>query len=467
MKFKAFFVFLALILFQSGALQSPTATAASGESISADWVSFPKDFKWCVATSAHQIEGGNSNSDWWLWEQTPGHIKNGDVSGATTDHWNRVDEDVQLMKSLGIRQYRLSIEWAKVEPKEGEWDKSVIEHYRNELASLKAAGIEPMVTLHHFTFPQWAAAKGGFEWDGVGPAFGKYAKFVYQQLGSSVRDWVTINEPLVVLTVGYIDGKFPPGEHRTMQELEKPLTGLMEAHVAAYQAIKAGAAAKHRSVRIGMAHHLRVYDPHFWLSPLDHWGAGILDQAANWALIEATETGILKLDVPTMIKLEKEIPGLKGTQDFIGINYYTRDMVAVNFFAGEKIARLVHEGSPVSDLGWEIYPEGIYRLVMETAKRVPGKPILITENGLADATDSQRSKFIEDHLAELSRAIADGAPVEGYCHWSLLDNFEWQEGFAPRFGLFEVNYTTHQRTPRPSAGRYAEIAQQNGFHFKK
>jgi beta-glucosidase len=248
-----------------------------------------------------------------------------------------------------------------------------------------------------------------------------------------------------------------------MSEIVGAVEGMLRSHAAAYGAIKRRALARGLKPRVGIAHSVQVFDPKDWWNPLHHWAAGEMHKASNWTFMDAMESGKLSLHIPYMVDAEKEVPGLKGTQDFIGLNYYTRYRISVNPMSEQKIIQSVTPGAPVNDMGWEIFPEGMYRIVTDTAKRFAGKPILITENGLADAADSRRRAFLEDHLAQLARAMADGAPVEAYCHWSLVDNFEWAHGFGPRFGLYEVDYSSFKRVPRPSAFRYAEIIRANGL----
>jgi beta-glucosidase len=427
-------------------------------------INFPKDFKWCVATSAHQVEGNNIHSDWWAWEQA-GHIKNKDQSGLACDEWNRLPEDVQLMQDLHLKQYRFSVEWAKIEPSEGQWDLQVLDHYKREVALLHSKGIEPMVTLQHFTLPQWVAEKGGFAWDGFADAFAHYTSQVESAIGDQVKDWNTFNEPMVVFFAGYVAGTFPPQRQGSLQDLQTPMVNLLTAHAKAYHILHDAAEKAHRSVRVGVAHHLRIFDPANAYNPMDELIASISDRFFNWALPEAMLTGRLQVNVPFLISMDVSIPDLANTQDFFGVNYYSRDFVHFTlqkpFFKIQK-----PENVPLNNLGWEIYPEGMFRILVAIHQRFPLLPIDITENGVADKTDSLRPQFIEDHLYQVSQAIQAGVPVEGYCHWSLLDNFEWDSGFTPRFGLYEMDYKSLKRIPRPSALLYSKIAGENGFTYQ-
>ena len=422
---------------------------------------FPQGFRWCVATAAHQIEGGNTASDWWKWEQTPGHVKDDQKSGAACDHWNRIDEDIALMKSMNVTDYRMSIEWARIEPQEGQYDESAIAHYKREIDALKAANIQPILTLQHFTLPEWVREKGGFEWSGLSDAFAVYTKKAYTEIAPGVRDWVTINEPMVTMIAGYVAGVHPPQEKRSVKDIFPVVRGMAMAHARAYHVLHAEAAALGFEVRVGMANHLRTMDPFSHWSPVDRLAAAVANQAWNWMLPMALQTGRLELKLFWPFEISEEIPGLAGTQDFFGVNYYSGDLIS---FSVQNLFEIkTRSDIAKNDLGWDIYPEGFHRVLMDVAQKFPNMPIIITENGIADAADAQRPKFILDHLAVISQAISEGANIEGYCHWSLMDNFEWQEGFTPRFGLFEMDYKTFERKPRTSAVLYGEIAKKNGF----
>jgi beta-glucosidase len=423
---------------------------------------FPKNFKWCTATSAHQIEGDNVSSDWWTFEQQEGRIARGDKSENATDHWNRVDQDIALMKNLGVNTYRMSIEWAKIEPTQGAWDQNAIAHYRDELRKLRASGIEPLVTLHHFTLPQWVADNGGLEWSGFSKAFSSYVQLVYTQLGVELNDIVTFNEPMVLITFGYLDGSFPP-QKKDPKAAARAFKNVVKAHADAYHLLHHLAKKENRKVRVGLAHHLHVFQPYWWLNPMDRLVAGKADHLINWAFIDAVETGHAKAEFSLTFKIDEYIPSAKGTQDFFGVNYYTRTFLSFSVTKSDHIVRSVNADAAKSDLGWEIYPEGLYLMLKKISKNYTRKPIIITENGLADAKDTKRAKFIYDHLLNVQKAIKEDVPVEGYCHWSLLDNFEWAEGFHPRFGLYEVDYVTFDRLLRRSAQVFAGFAKSNSI----
>ena len=296
----------------------------------AKFLAFPENFQWCVATSAHQIEGNNVTSDWWSWEQRPGAIRNSDRSGLATDHWNHLEEDVGLMTELGIGTYRFSVEWAKIEPREGEWNESALDNYRRLLKRLRENGIRPLITLHHFTLPDWVAAQGAWEWSKFPDRFERYTRYVYRALADVAdvpRDWVTINEPMILLTMGYLTGVFPPGEHRPMSALGSVLEGMLRAHARSYRALHEEAETRGVPLRAGFAHHLRIFDPARKMNLFDRRVAKELNQIFNWALIDAVESGELRLSPPDGVEFRVSIDGLRGSQDFLGLNYYSRDVV--------------------------------------------------------------------------------------------------------------------------------------------
>jgi len=422
---------------------------------------FPDGFRWCVASAAFQVEGGNTTSDWSLWEKEKGRIKGGRLSGLACDEWNRLPEDIVLMRELHVGEYRMSIEWAKVEPLEGQYDQEVIAHYHDAIRSLLDAGIRPMITLQHFTFPAWLSAKGAWEWSGSTDAFAKFTSLVYTSIAPDVEDWVTINEPAVNIINGYLYGTMPPGEKRDFGGLTKVFTGMLRGHAAAYHQLHDLAAKSGHTVRVGLAHHLRTMDPYQKWNPLDQVAARVVDQAWNWSIPDAVESGIYKLKIPFFVNVTEEIAGLKGTEDYFGLNYYTGDLM--HFSTSGAFETHTRDELAKNDLGWDIYPQGFARILKSVHARYPRLSIFITENGTADAVDRFRPQFIRDHLLVLSQAIQDGIDIRGYCHWSLMDNFEWNEGYTARFGLYEMDPVTRVRTPRESSRVFSSIAKENAL----
>ncbi len=411
---------------------------------------FPDDFLFGTATSATQVEGGCAGTDWSEFSRQPGRVYGGATPDVACDEWNRWPADVALQRSLGLNAYRLSLEWARVEPRPGEFDHAVLDHYRSMLGALVDNGIEPLVTLHHFSLPVWQARAGGLLDRELPDLLTRYARQVVSAVGDLCRRWITINEPNVVATNGFDFGVWPPGEHSLLKAI-RAQHNLLAAHVDIFRAIHDQAG---DSASVGVAHHLRVFEPARPGNPADRAGSALIrwgfNDAFARALCEGTIYGFYDASLAARAK---------GTQDFFGLNYYTRDLVRFNPMRPGDVflPRGVKPGAEINDLGWEVYPEGLGRLIREWAGR-SGVPILITENGVADASDRQRPSFLVRHLAEVARARAEGIDVAGYFHWSLIDNFEWAEGYRARFGLVDVDFATQARSPRPSAALYRKIA---------
>jgi beta-glucosidase len=419
-------------------------------------LAFPPSFLFGTATAATQIEGGCTTSDWFAFAREPGRIAHGDRPDVACDAWRLWEHDVALQRSLGLGAHRMSIEWARIEPRDGEIDRAALDRYRAMVGALRDAAIEPMVTLHHFTLPAWLASRGGVLAEDFPSRLARFARVAAGALGDLVRFWITINEPNVLAAQSFLLGAWPPAQTSPIAAV-RAHQRLLEAHVAAYRALKEARA----GAQVGVAHHLRVAEPER-PTAVDRGAARVFARVFNdafaIALCEGTMYGPLDALVPR-VRGGFRVAEARGTQDFFGINYYSRDLVrfSLEHPAELFLARRVPEGAPVSDLGWEIYPRGLGVLVRRWGRR-SGLPVYVTENGIADAADARRASFLTSHLAEIAGAIAEGVDVRGYFHWSLLDNFEWAEGYAPRFGLVEVDYATQARRVRESGRLYARIA---------
>lgn len=413
---------------------------------------FPDDFLWGSATAAHQVEGGNHANDWWAWEQTPGHIKSGDRSDPACDHYRRFAADFDLLKQLHQNAHRLSIEWSRIEPTPGEFSATALAHYRDVLQALRHRGMEPMVTLHHFTNPAWIAASGGWEAPDTARRFAQFAECVINALGDLARYWITINEPTVIAYQGYVRGDWPPGK-RDLGAAARALVTILRAHWLAYERIKS----RHPELKLGLAHHLRIFDPARRFAPQDRAVAAAFNRVFNETILQSLRRG--RLVFP--LSRAGTASGPRRSQDFIGLNYYTRELVRFNRrYRAELFGERVSPASlPRSDLNWEIYPDGLYRL-LRTLRR-ERLPIFITENGIADAADASRPDFLLMHTRAMLRAIETGVPVRGYFHWTCFDNFEWAEGYSAKFGLIACDPATQERRLRPSAGLYAQICRSN------
>ena len=422
-------------------------------------ISFPASFRFGTATAATQIEGGCTTSDWYAFARQPGRVKNGDRPDVACDAWHRWRDDLALQRSLGLGAYRMSIEWARIEPRPGDIDRAALDTYRTMLGALRDAGIEPMVTLHHFTLPQWLAERGGVLADEFHTRLARFARVAVGALGDVCRFWITINEPNVLAAQAYLLGTWPPAEKNPAQAV-RAHHRLLAAHVAAYRALKD---ARGDDVQVGVAHHLRLAQPARPESGADQTMARVFARVFNDSFAIATCEGRMYGPLDAVVRGPDgfRVAEARGTQDFFGVNYYSRDVIRFSTaHAGELFAqRGVPPGAEVSDLGWEVYPEGLGILLRTWARR-SGVPMVVTENGIADAADTKRGSFLIRHLAEIGRAIADGVDVRGYFHWSLVDNFEWADGYEPRFGLVEVDYATQERRVRESGRLYGRIARE-------
>ena len=411
----------------------------------------PEGFLWGAATSAHQIEGGNVDNDWARFEADGANISDGRPSGAAADHFNRVAEDVKLLADIGANAYRFSIEWSRVEPADGQWNETAWEHYGDEIAQLRRANIVPMVTLLHFTLPAWLAERGGLAADDFANRFGRFAAEAARRYGGAVDLWCTVNEPNVQMYQGYVQGVWPPGVRDTGQA-SLAFAGLVRGHAAASTAIRAA----DPNARIGAAVNLIVFDPsrRWWL--LDWIAAQEADKGFNWAFYDSIANGRISFNLAGFPEIDESLPELAGSADFFGINYYRRNVVRFTPRAPGLVTLLQGPG-PLSDSGVEIYPEGLLRLIRRVWDRYE-LPIIVTENGVSDASGRLRPAYLRGHAHAVAQAVGEGIPVDGYFHWSLLDNFEWAEGYGHSFGLYTVDFETFERRKGSGAAEFARLS---------
>ncbi|OIO89723.1 MAG: hypothetical protein AUK03_14025 [Anaerolineae bacterium CG2_30_64_16] len=427
----------------------------------------PEKFQWGVATAAHQNEGHNRNNQWAAWEQQPNRIYGGARAGVATGWWGAAGAgletaaaDFDRAAEMGLNSLRLSVEWSRIEPEEGVFDQSALHRYAEMIGLLRARGLEPMVTLHHFTEPLWLTEKGAWENPLIEDYFSRFVERVVDALGDQVTLWCTINEPIVYAYNGFLEGSFPPGA-KSLPRTIKVLRRMLLAHGRAYRTI-------HRvqnDARVGLAHNMRVCLPANPASPADRRAAALMDRISNRTVLDATTTG--RLLAP--LGLGETVTYLIDSCDYIGLNYYTPVRVAFDpTRPGLFFARMFFDpNAELSDIVpgaatayGEIDPTGLYLALKQLAAY--GKPIYITENGVPDHDDDVRPRFIATHLAEAWRAIQAGVDLRGYYHWTLVDNFEWAAGWDLRFGLFELDLETGTRTPKASSAVYGRIAQANG-----
>jgi beta-glucosidase len=380
---------------------------------------FPDGFLWGASTSSYQVEGGIFNNDWAY------AAKNGRVmpAGSATDHYNRYREDFDIAKSLGHNAHRISIEWARIEPEEGKFDQKEIEHYKNVIQAMKERGIKPFITLWHFTLPIWFANKGGFASKDSASYFSRYCKHVITELNEEGIIWSTINEPVVYATMSYLWGHWPPFELFKLNVFLKVVRNLAKSHNHAYREVKAA----HPEVSLGVVKnnmYKHVAKDSRW-NPLLHISKWINDWLWNFWFMNKVKDNI----------------------DTIGVNYYFH----TEFGKKEKYVK--------SDMGWDLYPEGLKFVLLDLKKYE--KPIYITEAGIADKKDYFRAEYIKDLVVAVNKAIENGADVKGFLYWSLLDNYEWIYAYSQKFGLVEVNVLTKERKIRQSAYNYKKICESN------
>jgi beta-glucosidase len=424
-----------------------------------DKLRFPNNFLWGSATSSHQVEGDNRNNDWWRWE-SEGKVK--ELSGKACNHYFLFKRDFKLAKSLHHNAHRFSLEWSRIQPEEGRFDNGALAHYKEVIATLRSYGIEPIVTINHFTLPLWFYEKGGWLRRDSDKIFASLARKIAEELGKNVKYWLTVNEPVGNIHGAYIIGTWPPGR-QSIKEAGKVFAAMLRAHCLAYEAVHTVYKEKGwSSPKVSLAKFNLMYSPCRPTSILDIIAARVRHYYVNKLLIDSLIKGWCVAPGIPLTRLP-----IKKSLDFIGLNFYTRDYVhfaklmSLNVL-GYVCSSIHHKDSGKRNfLEWEIYPKGLYKMLMEFTQY--NLPILITENGICTNDDNDRIDFIRTHLREVARAIQDGAPVFGYLYWSLIDNFEWTHGYAPRFGLIEVDYTTQRRTIRPSARIYAEIIKDNAI----
>ena len=408
-------------------------------------IKFPENFYWGAATSAHQVEGFQNNN-WIGWEKEnakrlvkkaktywrerqqgkfPEMLKEENyISGAACKHYELFREDFKIAKSLGHNAHRFSIEWSRIEPKEGCFDEEAIRHYQKVVSTLLELGIEPFITLYHWTLPLWFCKKGGWANKKSPIYFERYVKKISSAL-KGIKFFITINEPNIYASQSYLKGFWPP-QKKNFFLYRRVLNNLVRAHCRAYSAVKK----IDSQIQVGIAKNMIYFE-------------AVDNNLVNSSLKKLS-------DYFYNLWLLNEI---KNHQDFIGLNYYFHNRIDFGFNKNKN--------KLVSDLGWEVHPEGIY-FALKLASKFK-KPIFITENGLADKEDKTRAWFIKNHLLWAGKAIREGVNVRGYFYWSLFDNFEWDKGFWPRFGLVEVNYKTQKRKIRPSALVYKKIIEQSGL----
>ncbi|MBP7689103.1 MAG: glycoside hydrolase family 1 protein [Thermoflexales bacterium] len=408
--------------------------------------SFPKNFLWGTATAAHQVEGNNVNSDGWLLEHLP-DSPFAEPSGDACDHYHRYPEHIALLAQLGLNAYRFSIEWARVEPEEGYFSRAELDHYRRMLATCREHGLTPFVTLHHFTSPRWLLASGGWESDATPAKFARFCERVTRDLGDLIGGACTLNEPNL-------------GDLLSAMHFRPPMSQL---HSAPWWLAAA------RSVRVkpeDFAPYLFVVSPQARKIMLgahragyaaiksvrDTFPVGLTLALQDVQAVEGGETNAQQLRYTAN---DSYLEALRG-DDFVGVQSYSRVCVGTSGVVRPE------PNAEVTQMGYEFYPEALEHTIRE-AVAISGCPVIVTENGIGTMDDTRRVAYIERALQGVTQCLADGLDVRGYFYWSAFDNYEWQQGYRPHFGLIGVDRESFAITIKPSARRLGDIAQANAF----
>jgi len=438
---------------------------------------FPPGFLWGAATSAFQVEGspladGAGPSNWYRFTHTAGRIVDGSTGDVACDQYRRWEEDVELLRALGIGAYRFSLSWSRILPGgTGGVNRAGLDHYARLVDGLLARGIQPCVTLFHWDLPAALEEKGGWLNPEIVPRFAAYARTVFEALGDRVPLWATINEPQVVVDAGYLHGVHPPG-HRNTAEAPLAAHHLLRAHGAAVRA--------HREVgrgRIGLVVNLEPKDPASDTSE-DRAAADRADAYMNRLYLDAIRLGRYPEVLEEMFGdawprfPAEELAAIGEPIDFLGVNYYTRSVVRYDDSVPLLRASPVRVPGLRTETGWEVHPQGLHRVLTWVKERYGNPSLYVTENGAAFADppraeggrleDPLRVDYLRDHLRAAHAALEDGVDLRGYFVWSLLDNFEWAQGYTKRFGIVHVDFETQRRTPKASAAFYRDVIRSGG-----
>lgn len=416
---------------------------------------FPSGFLWGTSTSGYQVEGNNFNSNWYEWEQLPNKIFENQTAGKALDWWSgRWKEDLDRVVSTHQNAHRLSIEWSRIQPEIDRWDENSLDHYREIMKGLLDRGITPIVTLHHFSEPNWLSEIGGWESDLVVSYFEKFVNKVVEGLKEYCSLWIPINEPNVLAHMAFIEGVFPPGK-KSLQSSFFALSNMVKAHIAAYSVIKRISPTS----RVGTAINYRAFWPENTTNPFDLWMTKLLDHQYNDSFMNALKYGKLQY----ALKFEK-LSTIKGNFDFVGLNYYSGDEIKFNIFKPKELfhQRTYPKLSEISENGFIAnVPQGLEKALQWALKF--NSPVIITENGVEDSNDLLRPQYLIEHIHKVWRSANLNYQIKGYFHWTLVDNFEWERGWSQRFGLWRLNLLDQTRVRTKSVDLYSQICKTNSL----
>ncbi|PNR96216.1 GH1 family beta-glucosidase [Petrotoga sp. 9PWA.NaAc.5.4] len=437
---------------------------------------FPKDFIWGAATASYQIEGspladGAGTSIWHRFSHTSGNILNGDTGDIADDHYNRYKEDISIMKHLGLKAYRFSISWPRIFPYgKGKINEKGLDFYNRLVDVLLDAEIIPFVTLYHWDLPAALQDLGGWMNRDIACWYADYADYMFQRLGDRVKNWITLNEPWVMAFIGHFTGEHAPG----MKDIYGAFSVVHNQLRAHSKAVKSFKEENIKNGKIGITLSNSSHDP-ATDSEEDKRAAQLAHEWTNYPLFL---NPIFKGDYPTLLKekvyeylpnnYQKDMQDIKEEIDFVGINYYSGDLIKADsnsFLGGKNVER----GLPKTEMGWEIYPEGFYKILKGVQDEYNPKEVYVTENGAAfndkveeeQVHDESRIEYLKKHFEKAHKAIEDGVKLKGYFVWSLLDNFEWAWGYSKRFGIVYVDYKTQKRIIKDSGKWYSNFIKNN------
>ena len=438
---------------------------------------FPQDFVWGAATASYQIEGawdedGKGENIWDRFSHTPGKVENGDTGDVACDHYHRWKDDIALMKSLGLRAYRFSTSWGRIFPEgRGSVNQAGLDFYSRLVDELLENGITPYLTLYHWDLPQVLQDEGGWPARATAEAFVDYADFLSRMLGDRVKHWMTLNEPFVSALVGYLEGRHAPG-HRDLDEMLAAAHHLLLAHGWSVPVLRSNA----QDAEVGIVLNLNSMHPAS-RSAADRAAAWRDDGIVNRWYLDPLEGRGYPADIsehfdrPMQFIQPGDLNTIAVPVDFLGINYYTRRISRSDVISEEENEpQQVFPNPEHTEMGWEVYPPGLFETLARIHFDYNFPKLYITENGAAypDTLDQEgkvvdpgRIAYLQEHLKSLSRAIAIGVPVQGYFVWSLMDNFEWAHGFSKRFGIIYVDYENQERVLKSSAEWYRDVIATN------
>ncbi|MCX5772175.1 MAG: family 1 glycosylhydrolase [Candidatus Hydrogenedentes bacterium] len=408
----------------------------------------PEGFLWGAAVSAHAVEGGNFNSDWWRWEQRPGRVRENGSSKVAADHFRRYREDIGLARKLGHGALLFNLEWSRIEPEPGRFDDGSIAHYGDVFDALAEAGLEPVCALFHGTSPGWFAELGGWAGPGAARLFERYARWVAEAFGKRCRWWIPILEPMHLIEMGYVEGLWPPGRGGVLDGA-RAFGNVAQAHARAWRALHDARG----DAMVGASTRARRFRPWNEHSAWDYRASMRETARCNHWLFDAVTSGRWPR-IPVAAPAD-----VSGTADFLAFSYYGAEIVRFSAIRpGRLFTQVVDEtGGPVRNPRPQPCAEGL-REIVEAYGRYK-VPLLISGTGLGTGDDAARCGFMLDHVWAALDCVRNGADLRGYFWYSLLDGFEWTEGYGPRYGLIHVDRSSQARTPNASAYLYKDICE--------